>query len=638
MEKGATTYRPDIDGLRAVAVIAVLLFHAKNSWLPGGFSGVDIFFVISGFLISSHILSELDEGKFSLVRFYERRVRRIFPALAAVLAASTAAASALFLPAEFTAFGKSLAAAALSGSNILFWREIGYFHIISQLKPLLHTWTLGVEEQFYILFPLFLYAVHRFFGRRFSAFVPAAWAGSFAVMLWGVTHGQEAASFFLLPTRAWELLTGSLLASGLVKPLKNTAAANAVTVFGAAAIAAGFVMLRPEMPYLSVWVFVPVAGAAAMIYAGSAGAVAGRVLACRPLVFIGLISYSLYLWHWPVFVFTRYYLIDEPGTAGIAAMTAATAILSVISWKYIESPFRRKGRVYSLKKVFGWFFALNAAFLAIGLSIFLSGGYPGRFSQEVLDLANADKGVSRDYEAFHGGERIVLGDTSGAAAPAVLVWGDSHANSMAYVIDRAAAERKVPVLMLKQAGCMPFYKDDLPQAPYCLGFEKAVLEFVAARPELKTIVLIARWSAYPRWWDHGDSFDGSERTREDFSVALTSTVAALKKLGRRVVLVTEPPHVNYPASSVLARIALYGRALDIRPALDDFLAAHRFDFGLFEALKKEYAIEIVYAHDSLCAEDGKCAVVRDGKSLYTDGNHLSREGSMALSDAVKRIF
>jgi len=301
---------------------------------------VDVFFVISGYLITRLIHDEMSAGRFSVARFYERRIRRIFPALFAVLAASTVAAAFWFMPIDFDAFSDSLAGAALSVSNFVFWREAGYFAGPSDLKPLLHTWSLGVEEQFYVVFPLVLLALHRYARRFLPAVLAAVVVASFALSVWGTRH-HTGAAFYLLPFRAWELGLGALLAVGVVPALKRRVAAELLAMAGLLLILVPVFTYTPETRFPGWAALPPTLGAALLIYAAPQAASIGGMLRLRPLVFIGLLSYSLYLWHWPLIVFTRYRMPADLDFATSCTLVSASVVAAYASWRWIEQPFRR---------------------------------------------------------------------------------------------------------------------------------------------------------------------------------------------------------------------------------------------------------------------------------------------------------
>ena len=335
-------YRPQIDGLRAIAVLAVILFHADPRLVPGGYLGVDIFFVISGYLITSLIIADLGQGNFSLPRFYERRARRILPVLFVVLAATIPFAALYLLPTQQESYARSLLATLLFSSNILFWQETGYFMAEAALKPLLHTWSLAVEEQFYLLYPLFLVALWRF-GLRLRVGVIGL---LFLASLIGSTVLAEiapGANFYLLSSRAWELLAGALLALALARGRVLSRFAELINLAGLAMVAGSLALFNAGTPMPSLWGLIPVGGTILLIAFATEATILGRILAQRPLVQIGLMSYSAYLWHWPIFVFARLRFGDALGPALLAGLIAATFFLSYLSWRFVEQPFRRRG-------------------------------------------------------------------------------------------------------------------------------------------------------------------------------------------------------------------------------------------------------------------------------------------------------
>lgn len=349
-------YRPDIDGLRALAILPVLLFHAKLG-CPGGFVGVDIFFVISGFLISSLILKELGDGTFSLISFWERRIRRIFPALALVVLATLAAGWYLFLPDDFESLGKSVIAQAMLLSNVFFYRQAGYFDTASDTKPLLHTWSLAVEEQFYLLFPLLLIFLAQ--QRQLSLFktVIGMTIGTFALCVVG-SYSYAWATFYLLPTRAWELFLGALLAmmrgrfAGVVGLPRETAG-----LLGFSLVCYAIFFYDGDTRFPGLAAIPPCLGTALIIFSSESQlSFVGRILAFKPVVFIGLISYSLYLWHWPILVFSKYTAYDEQSAGLRAALLVASTVLAILSWKYVEMPFRKRWLFHKRPQLFGFAF------------------------------------------------------------------------------------------------------------------------------------------------------------------------------------------------------------------------------------------------------------------------------------------
>lgn len=337
-------YRPEIDGLRAVAVLPVILFHAGVTQMSGGYVGVDVFFVISGFLITGILVRELDAGQFSLLGFYERRARRILPALFLVLSVTGIFGAFVMLPYELAALGRGLVAVIFFMSNVLFWRESGYFAAASELNPLLHTWRLAVEEQYYILFPLLLWACWRWFPRGVIPLLVLATIGSL-VLAELLSVRMPSANFYLLPTRAWELLAGSLTAIYLLRrSAPGGWLAEGLSVGGLAAIIFAILTYASATPFPSLWALAPVLGTVAIIVGANSGTMVGRLLSTTPFVGIGLISYSAYLWHQPLFAFARSLDADPPPAGRYAGAGGRGACLGLAQLAFCRASFPAKGQ------------------------------------------------------------------------------------------------------------------------------------------------------------------------------------------------------------------------------------------------------------------------------------------------------
>ncbi len=343
-------HRRDIDGLRALAVLPVILYHAGVEFFSGGFVGVDVFFVISGFLITGIIKSEVDAGRFSVINFYERRARRILPAFFMIVAVTAGVGWFTMLPEDYQGFAASAIASALFVSNMFFWAQAdNYFDAPAETKPLLHTWSLAVEEQFYLIFPVAILVIMFFISRyrrkdaMLVLIIAAATLLSFAVAVWATSH-KPVAAFYWLPSRAWELMLGSLLALGAVKPARRQWHAEAAAFIGVAFIVAAIFGYSRTTPFPGLSALLPTLGAAGILYAGLDGraTVAGRGLSLLPFHFVGLISYSLYLWHWPLIVFNKIYFGEETSPAVVAGVILASFVLATLSWRYVEGPFRKK--------------------------------------------------------------------------------------------------------------------------------------------------------------------------------------------------------------------------------------------------------------------------------------------------------
>lgn len=372
-------YRAEIDGLRALAVLPVIFFHAGFSFMSGGFVGVDIFFVISGYLITSLIVAEIDKGKFSLVNFYERRARRILPALFLVVLVCLPFAWVYLLPHEMVDFGKSVVAVTVFASNILFWKDSDYFSPDSELLPLLHTWSLAVEEQYYLFFPLILMLAWRF-GK--SWFVPmllvaiAAISLAFSEWLWRV---DSAANFYLLPTRAWELMLGALAGLYLrsssisIRWLREVGSLVGLLMIGLAVF-----LLDKSIPFPSLYALLPTLGTVLIILCADSQTLVGRLLSLPFFVGIGLISYSAYLWHQPIFAFARLHSMDELSSGIWVGLCALALLLAWLSWRWVEKLFRDRNR-FSRGHIFVMSGIGSVVLLGIGMLLIMQSGFPQRF-------------------------------------------------------------------------------------------------------------------------------------------------------------------------------------------------------------------------------------------------------------------
>jgi len=394
-------YRPDIDGLRAVAVLSVLAFHLGWGRMAGGFVGVDVFFVISGYLISAIVFSEVATTSFSILTFYERRIRRIFPALFGMLIVFSVVASFYLLPTEFVDFAKSLLAAATSSSNFYFWKHSGYFDSPTS-SPLLHTWSLAVEEQFYILFPIFLVVVRRFFPGRLRIGVVVLFFASLVTSA-VIVPIDSVTAFYMPYTRAWELLLGTMLSLGMFPRLHSLFMRNVATLAGIGLILFSITIYNTHSPFPGLAALPPCIGSVLIIGAGEFGSsLVGSVLSWRPFVFIGLISYSLYLWHWPVIILHELGLsfnLQSLFSARYANQLAAVRFdmymeivvsfaLATLSWRFVERPFRSRPLRIGRRPLFAFSGAAMAAVIAYSGAVINAGGFKGRFPPASVKVAS----------------------------------------------------------------------------------------------------------------------------------------------------------------------------------------------------------------------------------------------------------
>jgi peptidoglycan/LPS O-acetylase OafA/YrhL len=650
------TYRPDIDGLRAVAVLSVVAFHFDANWLPGGFVGVDIFFVISGYLITGIVWSELAAGRFTLKGFYQRRILRIVPAYYLVLAVSFLAGALVLMPLEFDAFSMSARASVLFAANFWFAQRVDYFDQASEQDHLLHLWSLAVEEQFYVVFPLVLMLLVRLAGastRRALVLVLALGIASLVASLATAVLAPRA-GFFMPHTRAYELMIGALLAisgagSGL-SPAKREIAGG----LGLALIAASFVMLSDRLVYPGGWALLPCFGAALVILSGRGGQPRVTTVLRWPVsVAIGLVSYALYLWHWPVIAFARTFGFDPASPATTVSLLLLMALLSSATWRFVERPvrgWRYRGAVHA----FGLFACLSLAALAITVAVEANDGLPQRIPARVASLMSANDEwraserlacMSRwrddDFSLVERGAHdspCRLGAASGSAR--VLLWGDSHATALAPGVDAALADLGVGGLLVAKAGCPPLIHPTINGSEpdgSCQLFTKRILDqAIAAR--LDAVVLAARWTLIA---EGGTGVDlrfappPSAAVRSERLVALQEAALVLgerlEDAGIPVVLIHTVPEPGINVPSAIAVADRFGFVEPEGAQRGTALARQRATRAALERAAVRHGWQMVDPFDALCSAGGACRIEALGEPLYFDSNHLTVRGARMLS-------
>jgi peptidoglycan/LPS O-acetylase OafA/YrhL len=634
-ESRAGGYRPEIDGLRAIAVLAVVLFHARVRGFSGGFVGVDIFLVISGYLIAQLILRESAAGSFTLIGFYERRVRRILPALLAMLAASGLAGLTL-LPVDFRLFGQSLTAISLFASNLLFWHWGGYFNLTDDATPLLHTWSLAVEEQFYILFPALLLLARRGGPRIVRLSLAAAALASFAYSVWA-THGHAEAAFYSPLSRAWEFLAGALLASGIV-PKPSRAIDDAAAALGITLIA--YTVLHRHDPsfFPGVSALAPVLGSVLILFGTEApGSRVARTLAMRPLVAIGLISYSLYLWHWPLMVFGGYYAPEPYGLIRIAMALLAFPV-AWLSWRYVELPFRKPRLLLSRRTLFIAAVAASGVLALYGAAIYLTHGFPNRFDQTVQRLS--ERGPEPDYgcanrsiEEMRSDPHCLIGGAG--PRPSFVLWGDSHAAVYFPALDALARRYGVSGYDAAKLGCPPLIpiraRDNRPEKwmlraekiKECDAHNRQVMQFlVETRP--RAVLLAAEWGAYS-----GGKHALAEAPDRD-AIPFDASIEKLRALGIQVYVVLDVPSATLAEPRALAKAHLTGATVTLEPNLAAYLQRDTGFRTMSSDLQRRRLIDVIDPALRLCGRQS-CRVTEGGFPIYYDSNHLSARGAFFVA-------
>ncbi len=643
-------YRADIDGLRALAVMPVVLFHAGMDRLSGGFIGVDIFFVISGFLITRILLDEIHAGKFSIINFYERRARRILPALFVVMAFCFIVTYQLYFYQEFVGFAKSVIASLGFSANILFWIESGdYFDQSTHIKPLLHTWSLSVEEQFYVFFPLALLMIHRFIPKKMALMLWLALVTSFVLSVYGVYKSPKA-TFYLLPMRAWELLLGGMVAAGYIRLPKVQKCREAGSILGFGLIATGLFLLDERSLFPGYNALYPCVGAVLIILAGQDGmkTAVGRVLAWRPVVFVGLISYSLYLWHWPLIVFWKYYLVGHLDAVQQMIVVAVSMICATLTWHFVERPFRGKRSKISRKGIFISSVSVSVVLIVMAGIIIQQNGLEGRFPEEGQRLAN----FSQSHHTKDRPKECKIGLNTKienpcqygrkSITPTIALWGDSHSDAMVDGLGEWAEKRDQSLVHYYFSGCRPLVGTTRfgKNSKKCYQYNFDALEKLLKSPDIKTVILMGRWVQYIKGPSVAlgpaeigmelDPLPQAERERL-FKKGLHDTVMPLLKAGKKVVLVYPVPENGYNIPTLLARryISHGEKPEDYTTSFEVFKERQDFIFDVFDGFNPAGLIK-VYPHEKLC--DGqRCVVYKDGNVLYFDDDHLSLEGAQEIA-------
>jgi peptidoglycan/LPS O-acetylase OafA/YrhL len=646
-------YRADIDGLRAIAVVAVIVYHFWERALPGGFLGVDVFFVISGFLITRILVRESEAGDYSIARFYDRRIRRIMPALLAVIAASIGAAWLLFLAADARPFAESVVATLGFGSNIHFWLEgINYFAPGSEAKPLLHTWSLGIEEQFYIVFPVLLLGLLKLGGRRaalwgIAAVIPLSFGFSILTDAIGRHHeavawlsagawSVDTAAFYLLPMRAWELALGGGIALFRDEaPLPRGRFLVAVGAF--AMLTASLTVLQPSsFGWLPPATFAFIA-TAALIWSGQRTTPVARLLGARPLVGVGLISYSLYLWHWPIAVFGRYYLIREPTSLERLGMLLLTAAVATVSWRFVERPFR--GHRLPTRRMLAIVAAATVVLGGAAVAIRLDQGVPGRLPRPAAAFDEVVRTPPyfcspEDDGRIRGFDACPLGYRGDIASADVVLFGNSHARMYVPALSAVLGRRHLRGALLANYGCLPVTQFNY--GPDCTAQARAGVGALLRLPA-RTVIIATKWPAEDEVLFDEAGHPAGNATPARYLAALQGTIDRLERAGKRVVVIGPVPEPGYPPTRLAAReLMLRGR---IETPMQQSRATYDARFGAFERGLAMIAPQttVLLPSDLLC-DATRCTYVLQETPVFLDDNHLSEVVMPAFEPLFERAL
>lgn len=639
-----------------IAVLGVVLYHFGVPGLPGGFTGVDVFFVISGFLIGGILWRELDQHTtISLARFYTRRVKRLAPAYFAMAAASALAAWFVLLPFELREFGKELIAATTYLSNVLFWRGEGYFDIGADNKVLLHTWSLAVEEQFYIVLP-FLLLAFKFSHRVLLALLVALFVASLAACI-ALSPSDQTTTFYLFPFRAWELLAGVLLAIlGRQKRL-TWAFHPALSWLGLALVLLAMLFGTPQ-GFPGWQALFPVLGAMLLIANGQQGNLINRALAAPVPVFIGKISYSLYLWHWPVLVLSTYWRDGYSGPVEAALWLALAVVLATLSWAFIEQPFRR-GTPRSGWRVLAALSLSSALALGFGALAYVKNGLPDRFAPDTRIHIDASADFLQDWSRCHtptsgpfsGVELCPIGPDG---PPEVLIWGDSHVRAIKEGLEQAAQTAQTPGLIIWRAGCPPLFglrKSESYATPAedaaCTDATRRIRAGLPGLTSAKTLLLVGRWAYYHTGRGTGRDAENTIRltgydaatNAEALRRALAASLPELSGQFSRIHVFRQPPEIAEYDSREMARLLAHGRLTTPLTAtrIPRATAQNRDPETLFQPHVTNGTLSLIDPWPALCSAT-ECSALHDGKGFYFDNNHLTNTAARALAPLFASLF
>jgi peptidoglycan/LPS O-acetylase OafA/YrhL len=613
----ARAYRPDIDGLRAIAVLAVLLFHCGVPGFSGGFVGVDVFFVISGFLITGQLAGDIEAGQMSIGRFYDRRIRRIAPALFVTLIVTAVASAALLLPSYLLAASWALLSAATSVSNLYLWREAGnYFAPSTAFQPLLHTWSLSVEEQFYLFVPVLMMVCARPLRRRWILLFAPLCLASFALSVY-LTAVAPIASFYLLPTRAWEFGLGALVATTPVPAIARRWAAEAVAAAALASLLLPVFLFDDATQFPGLNALWPCLGTAVLIHIGRTGRPAATaLLGQRPCVALGLISYSLYLVHWPIISLMRYRAVAPLDGWQIVGVLIASLVLATLMWRFVEQPFRRPAAALTRRRVFAGGLGAIALAGVLGIVGIAGRGFPARFPGFAEPVIAGEEqwlpgrcflNANPDYRdwSLRDCTRIATGPRK------VMLWGDSYAAQYVPGILANADALDATVIQYTAAACPPMLSYYSPALPRCQAFNAHALDVIKAE-HVDTVILSTRWT------DHVQSgFD-----------QIGSTLSALDAMGVRVVMLGQSP--EFAAD---AQVIAFLKGSRDPGAVNRWPVA--FPLAINDTLRR-IAGEHVFIDPMPPVCDGSTCTYQDrGTFMFLDYGHYSAAGSTL---AVRALF
>jgi peptidoglycan/LPS O-acetylase OafA/YrhL len=664
-------YRPEIDGLRAIAVLSIILFHAGFRTFSGGFVGVDVFFVISGYLITLIIISEKDNGAFSLVRFYERRARRILPALFLVMLLTVILSWWWLSPSDMRQFSKSVVSVTTFSSNFFFWQHSGYFDRTAESNPLIHTWSLAVEEQFYLFFPIFLLIFWRYGVKVTSVALLAFGIASLSLAEWG-SWTRPVATFYLLPTRGWELLLGALAAIYLYRQTRTNVHVASNTISEVACLIGFILILYPilifssETPVPGVYGLLPTVGTLLIIVFGTKRTVVTKILSWRILVFVGLISYSAYLFHQPIFAFARAYTTGEPSKYLMVILVAATIILATLTWHWVERPFRNQHAI-NRKTLLTSLLLASVFFLSAGAVGSLTGGFRNRQPPNVSWEGLGDKVAALGYpcerkrvKEYEGVKACYFGSKDSEVT--IAVHGDSHVEALLDQLNVAFGQANIRGVWVRAAQCevVPgVLQVGRNSSRKCERSWPALLRFLEEKSD--GVIVASRWTfrLFPipgqietLTFDNGEGgadqnslrqymvLDSQQKpsfTKEAKASALVDFVKSILSLNKRLWLVYPIPEIGWNIfrlnwswynenSTVLQEISI---------PHEKYRTRNQFVIETFDSIPDDKNLLRIRPDEIFCDSflEDRCVAQYKGLPYYYD-SHLSDAGAKLVVDEI----
>jgi peptidoglycan/LPS O-acetylase OafA/YrhL len=645
-------FRKDVNGLRAVAVIPVIIYHFKPEYCPGGYIGVDVFFLISGFIITKVILKEIEKGSFSLIHFYAKRIRRILPALICMIC-GTLLIGAFFLPPQtYRSLSNQSIAAFLPFSNLYYYLKQGYFQSSEYQYPLLHTWSLAVEEQFYLAYPLLLTIAFRFFSKYIKNFFFIILGFSISIAIYLIDDNNL--SFYMPFTRAWEFLIGATLAANIIPEVKSRLSSNVLSYLGVICIILSYIIFSNKDTCPTLYAPISLIGTSLIIHSGNSHkSHIYEALSFKPITFIGIISYSLYLWHWPIFVFYQKYKIEELSFPDLSIVSLLTIIVSYLSWKLIEVSFRNKT---SDKKTYLYASITIFTLCLFAFCIRINAGFPQRFPKETLhylDQTTRDNIYSdalRNREKpYNIDENFIYGSIQ--KTPQYAIWGDSHADAIVMKVDDIFRKHDKSFKLIAMGGTPPilnYHKQDKKNK-----FSQAAYNSIIEDKKIKEVIIFCRWSVYiygkesnlgpaENYSTHNYLSQDTSSIEEQealFKDRLNKTVLSLIEKGKKVTLLGPVPSVGYK----VPELCFYCKQRDL-PITHFFTEALYYDqrnsfvISVLKNLSKNKDITYIPIDDIYRRGEKMRIVDKTGMPLYYDDDHPNSIAAQLISEKLERVL